>query len=81
MSRTHEISGHILKLLSRNEEPADEAVIHSLVNSRVQPEALVSEFWEALKFLEEERLITGVRNRLRGVRWSITDKGRAQLHA
>jgi hypothetical protein len=81
MSRTQEIAGHLLKLLSGWEEPVDEAVIHSQVNSRIHPEALVSEFWEALKFCEEERMITGVRNKLRGTRWAITDKGRAQQHA
>jgi len=80
MKRTQEIARVILSLLSDWDEPADEAVIHAQVNNRVMPEAMVSEFLAALTFCEQARLITGVRNELRGPRWAITDKGRAARH-
>lgn len=81
MTRTQEIARAILEQLSRWDEPVDEAVLHAAVMRRVMPEPKVSEFRDALQLCEEEGWITAVRNKLRGVRWSITDKGRAQRHA
>jgi hypothetical protein len=80
MTRAQEISRAILGLLADWDEPADEAVIHAQVNNRVLPEAIVSEFNEALMLCDQMRWITGVRNPLRGTRWAITDKGRTARH-
>jgi hypothetical protein len=81
MSRTQEIATKILDVLSGWEAPADEAVIHAQVNSRINPEALLSEFSDAISFCETNRFVTGIRNPILGTRWAITDKGRAQRHA
>lgn len=81
MNRTQEISRAVLEQLSRWDDPADEAVLHASIEPRVQPVPMFSEFRDALKFCEERGWITGVRNELRGPRWALTDKGRAQRHA
>ncbi len=81
MNRNAEISGHILDILSGWDSPADEAVIHAQVNARVRPEALLSEFRDAIKYCEFYQFITGVLNPLHGTRWAITDKGKAQRHS
>ena len=81
MNRRQELSARILDVLDGWDSPADEAVIHAQVNARVNPDALHSEFADALQFCEFYQFITGVRNPLHGTRWSITDKGRAQRHA
>jgi hypothetical protein len=81
MTRTQEISRHILEQLNGWEDPADEAVLHASLDSRLSPAPMVSEFRDALKFCETAGWITGVRNALRGPRWTLTDKGRAQRHA
>lgn len=80
MSRRQEIALALLEVLAGAEGPLDEAVAHYGVNARVSPEAMVSEFFEALRWCEAEGWVTGVRNALRGPRWMITDKGRAQRH-
>lgn len=72
---------HILNILDGWDSPADAAVIHAQVNARVKPEALLSEFKDAITFCEFYQFITGVLNPVHGTRWSITDKGRAQRHA
>lgn len=79
--RTREIAARILDCLNEWDAPVDEAVIHMQVNPRLAPEALVSEFSDALALCERERWITGIRNKLRGTRWSITDNGKAARHS
>jgi hypothetical protein len=81
MNRTQEIARAILEQLSRWDDPADEAVLHASIEPRVIPAPMVSEFRDALTFCEQEGWITGVRNKLRGPRWTLTDKGRAQRHS
>ena len=58
----------------------NEHTLRTQVQILVIPTPLVSEIREALNFLENNRLIVGVREQLgEGVKWSITDSGKAKL--
>lgn len=81
MTRVQEISLEILNQLARFEEPRDAAVLHALVNARLGVPALDTEFRDGIQFASDEGLIAGVRDPLRGVLWSITNKGKAARHA
>jgi hypothetical protein len=80
MNRLQEIAGWVLDVLRDASEPLDEAVLHAQVNMHLGESAMLSEFADALRLLESNRMVTGLRNELRGPRWLITDKGRAQRH-
>jgi len=79
MNREQEIDRLILEALRRFDGPTAEPIIHAAVNSRLSPEALLSEFDAGIRRCQEARWITGVRNALRGTRWGITDAGHMAL--
>jgi hypothetical protein len=81
MSRTQQISREIVERLSEWDGPAAEAVVFAATALRFPGGLLVSEFDEAMKFLEEKRYVTGVRDDFNGRMWSLTNKGRAARHA
>ena len=60
-----------------------EAVLHDSTNLRLRnggsAAAVLSEFDRARDFADSHRWIMGVRTALGGVRWNITDRGRAAL--
>ena len=80
MNRIQELTVAILKQLSGSDVPVDEAVLNQLLNSRFTPDVTYIELADALSVLETSRCV-GKLNNLRGPRWFITDKGRAELHA
>lgn len=81
MSRKQQIAREIVERLSEWDAPAAEAVVFASVGLRFPHGLLVAEFDEAMKFLEEKRFVTGVRDDLAGVLWTLTNKGRASRHA
>jgi hypothetical protein len=80
MSRIQELTVAILAKLSESATPVDEAVLNQLLNSRFSPDVTYIELADALSVLEGSRCV-GKINNLRGPRWFITDKGRAELHS
>ena len=80
MSRIQEITVAVLARLSESADPVDEAVLNHLLNGRFSPDVAFPELADALRLLADSRCI-GKINNLRGPRWFITDKGRAELHA
>ncbi len=80
MNRIQEIQVEVLNQLSGSADPLDEAVLNQLLNSRFSPDVNFIELADALRVLTAARMI-GRLNNLRGPRWFITDKGRAELHA
>jgi len=78
--RLQEITTEILRQLAAWDSPADEAVLHQQLNNRFSPEVTYVELGESLTLLHRNRFINRFDN-IKGPRWSITDKGRAELHA
>lgn len=81
MNRKQQIAREIVERLSEWDAPAAEAVVFASVGLRFPGGLLVSEFDEAMKYLEEKRYVAGVRDDLAGVLWTLTNKGRAIRHA
>lgn len=81
MARPKEIAKQVLVQLAEWDGPIDEAILHAAINARLSPAAEKKEFDQAMEFCLDHRLVTRVHNKLRGGRWSITDKGRAELDA
>lgn len=81
MNRHQQISREIVERLSEWDAPAAEAVVFAAAALRFPGGLLVSEFDEAMRFLEEQRYVTGVRDDFHGRMWSLTNKGRASRHA
>ncbi len=54
-----------------------EPVLHAEVNLRVVPNALLSEFGEALRTAESRRWIGAVRPKLGPTKWGLRDEGAA----
>jgi repressor of nif and glnA expression len=80
MARLQDITVEILRVLSQSDEPLDEAVLHAALNARLVPSPGYPDLADALRVLENNRYISKINN-LRGPRWFVTDKGRAELHA
>lgn len=81
MNRKQQIAREIVERLNEWDAPAAEAVVFASVGLRFPGGLLVAEFDEAMRFLEEKRYVTGVRDDLAGVLWTLTNKGRASRHA
>ena len=81
MERKQQVGREILARLSEWDAPAPEAVVYASTAIRFPGGLLVSEFDEAVKWLEEKKYVTGIRDDLRGVMWSLTNKGRAARNA
>jgi len=75
------VAREILNVLAGWDAPASEAVIYAQVNASLGGRVLLSDFDDAVTLCQGERWITGVDDRLLGIVWSITNKGRAQRHA
>lgn len=81
MTNRQYIGQEIMARLSEWDSPAAESIVYASTSIRFPGGLLVSEFDEAMKWLEAERFVTGVRDPLRGVMWSLTNKGRAARNA
>jgi hypothetical protein len=55
-----------------------EGVLKSSIDLLVKPNALWSEFNDAMHFAEQNHWVLGIRPKLGAVKWSITDPGRAE---
>lgn len=79
MSRKEKILKALLDVLNDHEESAVlDTIVHAEVNLRVTPNALLSEFDEAVQTAESAKQIVRVRARFssHNVKLSITDDGR-----
>ncbi len=81
MERKQQIGREILERLAAWDGPAAESLVYAACVMRFPGGLLVSEFDEAVRWLEEQRYVTGVRDDLRGVMWSLTNKGKAARNA
>ena len=79
MTRREQIAGCILQALAEWDAPANAAVIQAQVAPLFAPPLLMSEFDESLGLCERSRWIAGIRTGTKGVRWGLTDEGRAEL--
>lgn len=77
MKTKQEIAREIVERLSEWAEPAADSLVYAATIHRFPGGLLMAEFDEAMRFLEEQRYVTGVRDDFRGVLWSLTNKGRA----
>lgn len=77
MNRKQDIAREVMARLAEWDAPALESIVYASTAIRFPGGILVSEFDEAIKWLESERYVTGVRDELRGVMWALTNKGRA----
>ena len=78
MNRQHKIVKAILEALyNQDGNTVPELVLHAEVNLRVTPNTLLSEFESGLREGESLGWILGVRTKLLGVKWSLTDNGKA----
>lgn len=78
MTRPGHILSELLDVLADWETPADEAVLHAQLNSRVKPDPELAEFLLALKTAEVEGWIAKIPSKRRGNLWAITNKGKAE---
>lgn len=81
MNRRELVAAAILATLKEWELPVNEMVLFQGIRPRPElaPDVLLSEFDEAKGLCERSKWITGIRTGVHGVRWSITDAGRAEL--
>lgn len=80
MSRKEKIYKAVLDVLNDHEENAVlDTIVHAEINLRVTPNALLSEFDEAIQAGTSARHIVSVRAKFsaKNIKLSITDEGRA----
>lgn len=78
MNRREEIVAQVLARLIDWDAPVNEAVLHAAIESRIHPRPLKSELDEAVALAERSDWVSGIRSGSKGVRWYVTDAGRAE---
>lgn len=79
-SRTETIVRRILEVLTTMpDHQCRVGVLKASVDLLIRPNALESEFAEALVFAEAQRWVLGVRPALGAVKWTLTDLGHAEV--
>jgi hypothetical protein len=76
--RDQKIVRAVLESLDLIDGQLTETILHAEVNLRVTPNALLSEFENALKYCDFKKWVIGVRPEFGPAKWLISDLGRAK---